>query len=141
MRALALLILFFGISSNASLNASLQVTECRVEKNTYPRNFFTDELILAGSLAVTRDAKNVTIADILNDEMFFLRDFRGKVSKGYQWMYNPLLPVENESNKYISYSYNEIVTVTVGEATDAPGTTSVRYVGTRSGPYLDLVCN
>lgn len=113
--------------------------DCVVGKTTKGR--ISGDIILKGSVAVSRDGKAVGVPDILKDVMIFFRTPSGETTQTYQWMYNPINKVENRDDKYLATSFGEDVIVTVGLPLDEEGKVSVVYTGTRSGNYLTLVCD
>ncbi len=72
--------------------------------------------------------------------MIHFKTADGKITDHYHWMYSLINKVQNRDDKYLSSSYGEDVILTVGEFTDKPRQTTVRYVGTRSGEYLTMTC-
>ena len=132
------LVLVFGLVGFNLVTQAAEIKNCRLSQNTVLR--MRDETINAGSLAVLRDGTPVSLNDILGDAMIYFKDQNGKMSESYQWMYNPINKVENRADKYLSSSYGEDVIITVGHFADAPGQASIKYQGTSSGNYLNLIC-
>lgn len=113
-------------------------TECRVAKTTKMR--LSGKVVKEGLLAVTRNGEKVGPKEILSDTMIYFQTADGKISDAYQWMYNPINQVQNRENKYLATSFGEDVVVTLGNFDDPEGQISVNYTGTKSGNYLNLIC-
>lgn len=113
--------------------------ECKVVETTKLR-IITDEVIEAGSIAVLRSGKNITLNDVLTDKMIHFKSTDGKISESYQWMYAKINKVENRPGKYLSTSYSEDIVVSIGDRFDQEGETTISYAGVGSGEYLRLLC-
>ncbi|MFP5492173.1 MAG: hypothetical protein ACLGG0_11785 [Bacteriovoracia bacterium] len=107
---------------------------CTVKNETSIRLF--REKIPAGAKAINQAGNDVGLNDVLDDALFHFELSDGRLSKSYQWMYNPLTKLSDD--EYVVQSFGETVSVKLISRED--NLVEVIYIGSQSGNYLNLLC-